>query len=97
MSPLDHQLNRLLRSAAHAPAVPVGEVDLAIQSQALAAWRRVGASVESVNLLTVLRRGLVLAGAVAAITVFFSLQQDSQTTADETAIVDDVYLVALSR
>ena len=68
MTPLDHQLDRLLRSAASAPATAVPPLTFTQEARILAGWRRaVRDGVDPGWLLALWRRGAVVACTAAAV------------------------------
>jgi hypothetical protein len=83
MSQLDHQLERLLRSAARAPHPDVSPLSYATQTRALAAWR--AARSEGLNQipLQTWRAGLVAAFAAASLAVGLSFAASTRFDPDE--------------
>ena len=69
MNPNSNPLDRLLRSAAAAPAREIDTPDWASESRALASWRTARSHSEEINLLPLpmLRRALALAVMTAAV------------------------------
>jgi len=94
MKPLDDPLGRLLRSAAQGPTPAVGELPFATEARVLARWRSGLDEDAGSAVLALFRRGLALAGALAAITVAVSLWEMRHNAADVWAVSDAVINVA---
>ena len=89
MKNANHDLDRLLRSAARAPGQPLVELDLGLQNRVLADWRR-APRVAVGSLVGWWWRGALGACSVAAIIVAMAVfntpaeVQDPYATGDET-------------
>jgi hypothetical protein len=94
MKPFTDALDRLLRSAAQAPSRAAGELPLRTAAGALAGWRGGESEESGFASLPLFRRGLVLAGALAAVTVAASLWEMSRDKADVWSVSDTVLNVA---
>lgn len=65
MNPIDDQLNRLFRAAQSAPAPDLAP-PFGLETRVLAAWREASAAPVAFWDMTVLTRGLILAGVIMA-------------------------------
>jgi hypothetical protein len=94
MKPFDDPLDRLLRSAAQSPPRVLGALPFATETRVLTGWRSEQSEDSSLGLLHLFRRGLALAGALAALTVAVSLWEMSRSAKDVWAVSDTVINVA---
>jgi hypothetical protein len=81
MNPIDDQLDRLFRSAAQARSAPVSEVPFGLETRALAAWRASQAAPTGFWDMTLLVRGLIVAGLIMAVS-FLPVLNSTETTSD---------------
>ncbi len=79
MNPIDDQLNRLFRSAQHAPA-PEMAPPFGLETRVLAAWREAGRAPVSFWDSAVLTRGLILSAVIMAVCVLPALTSSSSET-----------------
>ncbi len=82
MKALSDPLDRLLQSAAHAPAPPAGELPYAIETRVLASWRAGSLDDTVRSLLPLFRRGLALAGVLSVLAVAISVWLMHRDTPD---------------
>ena len=73
MKPIDEKLDRLLRAAAKAPPRAVDEIPLGLETRVLAQGRQGGAEDESAFLFVFLRRAVIGACVVLALSVAWTL------------------------
>jgi hypothetical protein len=66
MNPIDDQLNRLFRAAHQVSPPQVPPPAFGLETRVLAAWREAGRSPSAFWDMTVLTRGLILAGVILA-------------------------------
>jgi type II secretory pathway component PulM len=85
MNQLERQLERLLKSAAAAPRPALAELSFATEARVLAAWRRRDGESELQSVISLFRRGLVVACGVAALVAVVSWQASWQPASAETA------------
>lgn len=96
MNPLDHQLDRLLRSAAQSPRpVELNQLSFAAESRILAVWRTQQS--DSLGwLANWLRAGLATAALVAAIALGLNWPTSRPPTGDEYAVANATFYVAVA-
>ncbi len=87
-------LDRLLKSAAHAPARPAAELPYAVETRVLASWRAGGIDDTARALLPLFRGGLALAGVLSVLAVVLSLWLMHRDTPDVWAGSDTVVNLA---
>ncbi len=75
MKPTDDKLERLLQAAAKAPSPGSGDIPLGLETRVLAEWRAGQAGDDSIFLFTFLRRALLGAALVLAMSAAWSLSQ----------------------
>lgn len=75
MKPSDDKLERLLQAAAKAPPRAADEIPFGLETRVLAQWRAGAGEDELVFLFTFLRRALVGAGVVLALSLVWTLAQ----------------------
>jgi len=93
MKPGDNALDRLFRAAAHGPGQEDCRPSPALQAQILATWQHRAPAEEFTVMLSLFRRGVAVAAAVAAITVLLSLRGDDsqlQLPAMDSMVLDSV-------
>ena len=96
MKPVDHALDRLFRAAAKSPGQADGGPSPALEAQILAACQRRSHPEEFTVLLSLFRRGVAVAAAVAAVTVLLTLRgDDSQLPAVDSMVLDSVSELSL--
>lgn len=94
MKPFPDPLDRLLNAAARAPSRPPDELPVRVVTRTLAAWRAPRLDESGLALLTLFRRGLALAGALAAVSVALSIWEMHRATPDIWNVPDTVFNVA---
>lgn len=82
MKTFDHELNRLLRSAAGAPARPLVELDLGLQNRVLARLRASPVAAGITALSAFCWRGALAACSLAAVAVTLAVLQSPVDTPD---------------
>ena len=87
MNPLDDQLNRLFRAAQHAPSPEVAPPPFGLETRVLAAWRECRTAPSAFWDMSVLTRGLIVAGIIMAVSILPALNSHSVTTS---SIADEV-------
>jgi hypothetical protein len=75
MNPIDDQLNRLFRAAQQAPAPDLAP-PFGLETRVLAAWREAATKPAGFWDMTVLTRGLILAGVIMAACFLPALKAD---------------------
>lgn len=96
MNPTDHQLDRLLRGAARAPQPAPFELSFPAEARVLAAWRGTRAESLPLGLGLWLRAGLASAVLVAAVALVVSWSEFRPPAADEFAVADATFYVAVA-
>ena len=81
MNPIDDQLDRLFRSAAQARSAPASEAPFGLETRALAAWRAAQSAPTGFWDMTLLVRGLIVAGLIMAVS-FLPVLNSTETTSD---------------
>ncbi len=94
-------LDRLLRSAATAPAAASAPLPFAVEARVLAAWREGSGESELMAVIRLLRRGFALASGIALVVAMGSLlvsRQPVQNVAvEEFALSSDAIIFALAQ
>jgi hypothetical protein len=96
MKPVNHALDRLFRAAAHAPGQGQDHPSPALEAKILTNWRHRSRGEESMVLLSLFRRGVAVAAAVAAVTMLLTLRgDDTQLPAMDSMVLDSVSELSL--
>jgi hypothetical protein len=97
MNHIDSCLERLFRAAARAPEHIPAEAPFYVESALLAAWRQDAAAVvdNRAFLVPILRRALVCACAILAISAAVTLHSLSETPPSELTVVDSAIQLTL--
>jgi hypothetical protein len=91
MKPSPDPLSSLFKAAAQVRRELPAEAPFALEARVLNAWRRgEGAGGDLFTFLPLLRRGLVLACALALAALVFSLRELSPQPSEETVIIESV-------
>ena|ERR1700683_1003122 len=81
MNPLDDQLNRLFRSARQAQPEPVTAPAFGLETRVMAAWHRSQSAEAGFWDTALLRRGLILASLIMAVS-FWPAWNNTETTSN---------------
>ena len=90
MNPINHQLERLLNSAARAPRPAPGEARFALEAKVLARWRTCPGGVGDLAhmLLPLLRRAALCACVLMLLSIAFSYRTILTGDSDETTLAN---------
>ena len=91
MNSLDDQLNRLFRSAAQGRAESLAVPPYGLETRVLAAWRAAGRAPAGFWDMTLLMRGLILAGVLMAVS-FWPALTSATTTVSSNPFADFLQL-----
>jgi hypothetical protein len=89
MNPTDQILRRLLNAAAKAAPAAADAAPLGLETRVLARWRAAGTGDESLSLLVFLRRAMLGATLVLALSAAWSLTRSTPNTPGEDAALLD--------
>jgi hypothetical protein len=88
MNPIDDQLNRLFRSAAQAQTEAVFAPPFGLETRVMAAWRSAKATPAGFWDMTLLMRGLILAGLIMAVSFWPALNTTTNPFAEFLQLTD---------
>jgi len=81
MNPIDDQLNRLFRSAAQGRPGPISAPPYGLETRVMAAWRAAPSGEAGFWDMTLLVRGLIVAGLITAVSFWPALTSSTATSA----------------
>ena len=90
MNPRDEQLNRLFRAAAQAPST--APVSFGLETRAMAAWRESRRTPHGFWDMTLLVRGLMVAGVITAVSFWPALNTASNPFAEFVPVTDSTLM-----